>query len=788
MAEYSQLTIRCPGDGEKCVIRDAPEDAELLQAWLKNLPISIEYRGQRMASLTLEVFLALLKAERISPTSEEKKKIVAEQRGVCKTCGAFLGSDLEFDHISPVRQVFWGSQQHFQALCLPCHSLKSAEESAQVTSLQSRFSARAWRLYVESARPPPLVFEAHKTDPDKACCGIDVVRCRTNGMANNRHDFPIFCPFDNVEASVEGQLADFSFVDLGSKCQLSELSRIPYVGPGWYPRGSVEFLLEMGIVAWGHIKWSLQATAHVPGSIFARALGIMEHAWGEEKGLAKLSANSMIGLLARDVSQSYSVRSSNSEIDGAGHHFRQIFTYGDKHIYDYIFCTQTVQNASYRPLHDWIMSHEHVMVARAARYLTQIVGVDRRYLSQVKTDCIVLQRLPKKHLEKCKALAGWLYRDGSSQYRWEDSLQPLKGQYRKPAISSPPPLERRLWTTVPEDLVQHCLEGNSLLLVGSPGTGKTYTARRIIEALRLEGKKVVDIISKTHASVANIGCGAKTADHWVRKHLRHGQVRVDWLVIEELTQIDVGLWADLAVLSLTGRLNFLLLGDFKQFQAVTNTWCGCEIAASLKNSDMLFEMASGGCYHALTENRRSDAKIFDFVTGLKVDEADETDLETALSEARRLFPITQLIPDTTLTISHARRVAVNRKVNFATKPPKDAVFIRGPTQKTCENSAQDMFLWKGLRLIGCGGKVPRGVFVTVAEISDFEVTLSNETKVKHEQLHLCLRLSHCITYASSQGLTLQGRVRLETGGAHFGIKHLYVGASRATSSALLEVA
>jgi hypothetical protein len=99
-----------------------------------------------------------------------------------------------------------------------------------------------------------------------------------------------------------------------------------------------------------------------------------------------------------------------------------------------------------------------------------------------------------------------------------------------------------------------------------------------------------------------------------------------------------------------------------------------------------------------------------------------------------------------------------------------------------------MFIWKELRLIGCGGKVPRGIFVTVAEIGDFELTLSNETKVKYEQLHACLRLSHCITYASSQGLTLQGRVRLETKGAHFGIKHLYVGASRATSSTLLEVA
>jgi hypothetical protein len=62
---------------------------------------------------------------------------------------------------------------------------------------------------------------------------------------------------------------------------------------------------------------------------------------------------------------------------------------------------------------------------------------------------------------------------------------------------------------------------------------------------------------------------------------------VDWLVIEEITQIDIGLWSDLATLSLTDRLHSLVLGDFKQFQAVMNTLCGCEIAARLKKSDML---------------------------------------------------------------------------------------------------------------------------------------------------------------------------------------------------------
>ena len=45
-----------------------------------------------------------------------------------------------------------------------------------------------------------------------------------------------------------------------------------------------------------------------------------------------------------------------------------------------------------------------------------------------------------------------------------------------------------------------------------------------------------------------------------------------------------------------------------------------------------------------------------------------------------------------------------------------------------------------------------------------------------------------ITYASCQGLTLRGRVWLcDTLNPHFSVKHLYVGASRATSAELLSV-
>ena len=40
--------------------------------------------------------------------------------------------------------------------------------------------------------------------------------------------------------------------------------------------------------------------------------------------------------------------------------------------------------------------------------------------------------------------------------------------------------------------------------------------------------------------------GGQTADHWVRRNVRGGSAqKLDWLVVEEITQLDMALWADL---------------------------------------------------------------------------------------------------------------------------------------------------------------------------------------------------------------------------------------------------
>ena len=95
--------------------------------------------------------------------------------------------------------------------------------------------------------------------------------------------------------------------------------------------------------------------------------------------------------------------------------------------------------------------------------------------------------------------------------------------------------------------------------------------------------------------------------------------------------MDTGLWADVACVALDRGVRFLLMGDFRQLFA------GARVERPLKDSDLLQDLAGGYC-HELTENRRSDERIFQFISWLRVGEAEEVPLAEAVRVARREFP------------------------------------------------------------------------------------------------------------------------------------------------------
>ena len=299
-AQYCGLRLR---RGTR--IRELPEEHEVQ-----------EYRGQRLAGLAHEIFLKLLKAKREVPGAAERQKTLAAQDGKCALCGCGLTGACELDHVVPVRQAFAGSVQTLQALCGDCHSEKTLRESAQPTSLESRVAPGVME-YVRSPKLPPLVFEAQTCAKDSTYVGVDVVRCRRNGLANAPFPLPILCPADGVEP-VDGVLPDLGFVEGCCDARQSCLNLLPYVGPGWYPKVSLAAMLDLGVCRWDHIVLGISARSHVDAATLRRALERMDAAWQGEEHMAKLSVNAMIGLWARSTEVVYSARSSRAGRRGRG--------------------------------------------------------------------------------------------------------------------------------------------------------------------------------------------------------------------------------------------------------------------------------------------------------------------------------------------------------------------------------------------------------------------------------------------------------------------------------------
>ncbi len=332
------------------------------------------------------------------------------------------------------------------------------------------------------------------------------------------------------------------------------------------------------------------------------------------------------------------------------------------------------------------------------------------------------------------------------------------------------------------------LEGGSLLVTGIARTGKTTYVRGIVERLRKD-VKVVDIISKTHT--ASRRAGGVTADHWVRRHVMHGSPKCAVLWIDEISQLDVGLWLQINKLATT-EMRFLLSGDFNQFAPIGNNFRGAPVLEMAFEQSGLLHTLAGGNAVVLTTCRRSEASLFDFYSSLIVGGIRfELPVAEAVRQARVCFPGTAPAR-WNLVISHQRRIRINREYNNREAPP-GAVLLEVKGRASQGNAAQAMKLWPGLQLLGCVSAEKKGVrngcLYTVTSVGDGLVHLEGlPVAFTYEQTTLWLRLSYAQTYASCQGTEFTESLCLwDVGHKYFSMRHLFVGLSRAAQGAFISL-
>ena len=249
---------------------------------------------------------------------------------------------------------------------------------------------------------------------------------------------------------------------------------------------------------------------------------------------------------------------------------------------------------------------------------------------------------------------------------------------------------------------------------------------------------------------------------------------------------------------------------------------------------MLHALA-GGNRLTMTECKRSDNVLFSWYASLALGGSrHKRPLQDNLAEARATFseeraagfmPGTRLAP-VNFVISHRLRVALNAQCNAAEaeggrRPGAERFTLKEFGISSLDphrSNPQDAYFWPGQRVIACcsGRRLRNGLVYEIESLDERTVTLrrpdpsallqgpaqtegattaADESASDSEPspsnaaatielpravFFRSVRLTHAVTYASLQGLTIEGLIALhDTTHLHFRPKHLFVALSRA---------
>ena len=566
-------------------------------------------------------------------------------------------------------------------------------------------------------------------------CMFDVVRCRRSALYY-ADALPIFSPLDDMVPVRPGQtLPDLIYVDRPAPQPHdlpSLMCALPYLGPGWYHKVSVEYCLHTHKLDWADLKWGLTASAHYPGDAVRAALGILENSWADVQLVCpkdtpwKRSINSMVGVWGmRDrvnITSLFSYGDPGEEL--LGKNWQHFNAYGVEGLMEYRRVTQVETSATFRPLYDLCLCTEHVRLAqgyqalRAAfepRFPPKLVNVTvdgliwekpRKATTTDKIERLVVgitfERLPalEEHIRevlvqpepkqkrlKMTALhpIRGVFPSTERVFRvvTPKEAQHLRGKYtiQKCLKSDEDPAPEYAWDDLTrEQATVRILEGESCFVQGIAGTGKSHFIREeLLPELRAQGLSVA-IVAKTHVAAKVAGGG--TIDHFAYRHIREGGTSVDVVWVDEVSLLDIDLLTELNHLCFRpAPVQWLLSGDFHQYLPFFNSFRGQPVTKSFEHSELLHHMA-GGNRVTLTQCMRSEQLLFDYYASLiQGGSRFETPLEQTVQECRATFHQgnahgfiagTHLAP-LNFIISHKRRINLNKLCNDADRVGKSGV-------------------------------------------------------------------------------------------------------------------
>jgi hypothetical protein len=360
--------------------------------------------------------------------------------------------------------------------------------------------------------------------------------------------------------------------------------------------------------------------------------------------------------------------------------------------------------------------------------------------------------------------------------------------------------------TFQETVAEAAFQNGGAFITGGGGSGKSHAIKLLVAKYQAI-KARVDVLGFTHVQAANVG-GA-TLLHDIHKNALCKR-RV--VIIDEGGQVPISLWSVIAAYKFTGTRVFVF-GDFAgQLPPIADAR-RFDLWKSLPDSDFMHDLCGGLHVHMQKFRRKNqtedgayvpaDRAHFDFTLSIYPPKTGPEELHDAVALARKRYPVFRARDEyaTTLTVTNSARKIINARVNKRLAPP-GAIHV---PYEGCVDSAQSILVWPGIVLQSAVTTDVKGlklknalrykVLSVTADITELIRIDDNEKEDKTvrgmlptKDLAAKMRLTHAITYDSSQSRTLHGGVRLtQTSHRHMSLRRLVCGLGRAPAGADVEV-
>jgi len=384
-----------------------------------------------------------------------------------------------------------------------------------------------------------------------------------------------------------------------------------------------------------------------------------------------------------------------------------------------------------------------------------------------------------------------------------------------------------------KDVAQLFLDHGGLYLSGPAGVGKTFLIHAILQALHARCPEDNHIISALRHCAA-MRVGGQTLQHYLCKYNSAGGAPKAGtiVVVDEISEVQLHTLQQLAQWKLMG-VRLIFAGDMDgQFKPIFDQWADVMRVKDLRYSRFLWEMC-GGLHVKLTEYRRgTDLQLFKWYTGLYkwADNQDPDVVEQLVQRTRERYPLQDEEIDTYFVMSHKLRIKINHAENLKLAARQErTLFLKSPGEMPgIMMQPQDMHVWEGMDLLchrrkyAADGPVNGGVYrlyswddqtLTVRlneeyrqnfrtlENDEVEENLPKAPKgykcidmsgwhtLTHAEAAKIFRPQHALVYANIQGRTMREKhiCLMDTGNAHFTVRHLIVAISRATHGKYVHV-